>query len=295
VLELIIVSVLLLLSFLAVAWYARLRSERRSKSLEQKTRLAEPPVDNEFGQYLDEQLALQQQHILGDVGEATLANGFLDEPEAVLSSEAIQSAAAHLEETPQLRQEVKTAPQEELNLTAASEPYFADRPIQPLTSTSSSKPKPKSAVKNKEWDIVLALTIMAAKDSTFSGDDISAALNYIDLEAGEMNIFHRHLPGQHGQTLFSVANLLAPGTLKPGDLPTLQTQGLLIFMRLPSPANGLLAFDAMLDAADKMAKRLNGQVKDEHRQTLTESTLENMRGRILNLNLKQQLGSIGLS
>ena len=60
-------------------------------------------------------------------------------------------------------------------------------------------------------------------------------------------------------------------------------------MRLPSTTNGLLAFDAMLDAADKIAKRLNGQLKDEHRQTLTEATLEKMRSRILNFNLTQQL------
>ena len=86
-----------------------------------------------------------------------------------------------------------------------------------------------------------------------------------------------------------MANLLAPGTLKLEELPSLQTQGLAIFMRLPSPANGLLAFDAMLDAADKIARCLNGQVMDERRQTLTEATLEKMRSRILNFNLMQQL------
>jgi cell division protein ZipA len=103
-----------------------------------------------------------------------------------------------------------------------------------------------------------------------------------------MQIYHRHIAGQQGQILFSVANLLSPGTLKPAELTTLETKGLVIFMRLPSPANGLLSFDAMLDAADKIAKRLNGRLCDEHRQTLTEATLEAMRSRILNFNLTQQ-------
>ena len=86
-----------------------------------------------------------------------------------------------------------------------------------------------------------------------------------------------------------MANLLAPGTLKYEELSSLQTQGLTIFMRLPSPVNGLLAFDAMLDVVNKMAKRSNCQVMDKRRQTLTETTLEKMRSRILNFNLMQQL------
>lgn len=290
-LELIIVSVLLLLSFLAVACYARSRSLRRSSALEQKTRLAEPPVDNEFGQYLDEQLALQQQHILGDVDDTALANRFSDEPPVVLSSEAVQAAERHSDETFHLKSEVKVTPQAELNLSDASEPYVAASSVQTTKNDEkrNSTLKPQSAVKNKEWDIVLALTIMAAESSAFIGADIAAALDYVDLEVGGMDIFHRYIQGQQGQVLFSVANLLAPGTLKLEELPSLQTQGLAIFMRLPSPANGLLAFDAMLDAADKIARRLNGQVMDERRQTLTEATLEKMRSRILNFNLMQQL------
>ena len=51
-----------------------------------------------------------------------------------------------------------------------------------------------------------------------------------------------------------MANLLAPGTLKYEELSSLQTQGLTIFMRLPSPVNGLLAFDAMLDVVNKNGK-----------------------------------------
>ena len=289
-LELIIVSVLLLLSFLAVAWYARSRSQRRSNALE-KTRLAEPPVDNEFGQYLDEQLALQQQHIMGNMDETALGRSFSDEPSVVLSSEAVQAAERQNEGTPQFKPDAEITSQTELNLSDASESYLTERSVQTAMNDGkvNSQPTPQSAVKSKEWDIVLALTIIAAEGSLFIGSDIAAALDYVDLEVGEMDIFHRYLPGQQGQPLFSVANLLAPGTLKAEELSSIQTQGLAIFMRLSSPANGLLAFDAMLDAADKMEKRLNGQVMDERRQTLTEATLEKMRSRILNFNLIQQL------
>ena len=61
-----------------------------------------------------------------------------------------------------------------------------------------------------------------------------------------------------------------------------------IFMRVPNPITGLLAFDAMLDAADKITKQLQGRLCDEKRQTLTQSTLESMRSQILNFNLMKE-------
>jgi cell division protein ZipA len=295
VLELIIISVLLVFGFLGVIWYARLRSQQRSKAFEKKGRLAEPPLDNAFGQYLDEQLAMQQQHIMGDINESLMSRQESDEPEMTLSSEGVQAAENHLADTPVLIPEVNSASQEELLLTEPDEPFIAMRSPN-LSSVKAAQSQPvvssvkiKPVAKNKEWELVLALTVIAAEGQPFSGGEIAAALNYVDMEPGEMAIFHRYLPNEQRQTLFSVANLVAPGSLKPNELSTLHTQGLVVFMRLPSPANGLLAFDAMLDAADKIAKRLNGQLKDEHRRTLTEATLEKMRSRILNFNLTQQL------
>lgn len=298
-LELIIILVALLFCFLGIAWYARLRSKQRSKTFEQKTRITEPPVDNEFGQYLDEQLSMQQQHIMGDINDSlvTEKTEAESEPGMTFSSEAVLAAENHLSASSKPAPGVVRSPQKEFVSTEADAPIIDGAVVQeasvkmPLNEKVSASPKakPKPAVKNKEWELVLALTVVTAEDKGFKGNDIAAALNFVDMAPGEMAIFHRYLPGQYVQTLFSVANLLAPGTLKPSELPTLQTQGLVIFMRLPSPANGLLAFDAMLDAADKIAKRLNGQLRDEHRQTLTEATLEKMRSRILNFNLTQQL------
>jgi cell division protein ZipA len=292
VLELIIISVFLVFSFFGVAWYARSRSQQRSKAIEQKGRLAEPPLDNAFGQYLDEQLAMQQQHIMGDVDVRLVVEYGGEEPEMTLSSEAVQAAENHLATAPRLHPEVDISSQDELLLTQPHEP-FTRMEEAALSSVKGEVNQEnvsiKPAAKNKEWDIVLALTIVAGDGQDFLGNDIAAALNFVDMEPGEMAIFHRYIADQQKQTLFSVANLLAPGSLKYAELPTLKTQGLVVFMRLPSPANGLLVFDAMLDAADKIAKRLNGQLKDEHRQILTEATLEKMRSRILNFNLTQQL------
>ena len=55
----------------------------------------------------------------------------------------------------------------------------------------NSQPTSQSVVKSKEWDVVLTWTIIAAEGSFFIGSDIAAALDYVDLEVGEMDIFHR--------------------------------------------------------------------------------------------------------
>jgi cell division protein ZipA len=226
---------------------------------------------------------------LGDVDETVMLNQFTQELGVTLSSSGVLAAEEHLDAQSKSMQEVGVSSQEKLVLTEPDEPYIANRSDeQSVSAKHDVQESSKPTSKKKEWDIILALTIVALEGLSFSGEDIAAALKSVNMEAGEMDVFHRHLPGQKGQTLFSIANMLAPGTLKPMALPTLETQGLMVFMRLPSPTNGLLVFDAMLEAADKIAKQLSGQLRDEHRQKLTEATLEKMRSRILNFNLTQQ-------
>ena len=305
-LEVIIGIIILLLGFLGVAGYARYRSQRRSKAFEFKTRQVDPKVDNTFGQYLDEQLERQEKHVMGKI--ETDGSAFENEPTITFSSAAMAEAekddigTARLHEAEQdtldliQKPELDLAPSSEPFISPAVAPTLEDETHTVATKAGPSQTKalnaqqadPATQAKDKEWDIVLALTILSGENSPFIGANIRAALDFADLEPGEMQIYHRHIAEQQAQALFSVANLLSPGTLKPKELATLETKGLVIFMRLPSPANGLLAFDAMLDAADKMAKHLNGRLCDEKRQTLTEATLENMRSRILNFNLMQQ-------
>lgn len=300
-LTLIIVTIVLISGFVGVAWYARYRSEQRSKEFALKTRVTEPTVDNDFGQHLDEQIERQEQYISSDTNvDASLLN---DDPNVTLSSNAIAevdklSSNNTGSTTPkqdkrmaQQQVELDLIPPSELSISPAVTTQDVDtiqRSAEPLTEkTTTAKPN-KPTSKGKEWDIVLALTILSAEGTVFTGADIQAALAFNDITPGEMQIYHRYLTGKTGQTLFSVANLLAPGTLKPDEISSIETKGLVVFMRLPSPANGLLTFDAMLDAADKIAKQLNGKLGDEKRQALTETTLEAMRSRILNFNLSRQ-------
>lgn len=139
-----------------------------------------------------------------------------------------------------------------------------------------------------EWDLVIAMTVMAPKDRLFTGRAVKNALDNQDLHFGDMQIYHRFTLGSRKHSLFSVANIVDPGTFLPAELISMKTPGVLLFARLPGPVNGLAVLDAMLDCATQMAAQLDGIVCDEQRQPLTEQTLEAMRGQIFELNLNLQ-------
>ena len=98
---------------------------------------------------------------------------------------------------------------------------------------------------------------------------------------GELGIFHYHV-GQslEGEALFSVANVLKPGTLEPAAMETFETPGLVMFMGLPGPSNPMIAFDTMIKAARHLAKQLDGELRDDRRSVLTEQTVQHQREQI---------------
>jgi cell division protein ZipA len=124
---------------------------------------------------------------------------------------------------------------------------------------------------------------------------VKAALEKHDLHFGDMQIYHKFNAGSRKQTLFSVANILDPGTLLPDKFVSMTTPGLLIFARLPGPVNGLALFDDLLDTAQGLSEQLDGALCDETRQPVTDEVLESMRGKILNYQMAQQADNSSLS
>ncbi len=168
-------------------------------------------------------------------------------------------------------------PQAQVKPQMASETAEPEIPEQ----TEPTPPEP-------EWDLVIALTVMAPKDRLFTGRAVKNALDNQDLHFGEMQIYHRFTLGSRKHSLFSAANIVDPGTFLPAELISMKTPGILLFARLPGPVNGLAVLDAMLDCATQMAEQLDGVVCDEQRQPLTDQTLESVRARIFELNLNLQ-------
>ncbi len=167
---------------------------------------------------------------------------------------------------------------------AQAEPDIAnDDAAEPIVPEPAETTPPEP-----DWDLVIALTVMAPKDRLFTGRAVKNALDNQDLHFGEMQIYHRFTLGSRKQSMFSVANIVDPGTFLPAELISMKTPGILLFARLPGPVNGLAVLDAMLDCATQMAEQLDGVVCDEQRQLLTDQALESVRGRIFELNLTLQ-------
>jgi len=135
---------------------------------------------------------------------------------------------------------------------------------------------------------VLVCNVMAREGSELHGDDLLEALITSGLKFGEMNIFHQRFRGtSNGPVIFSVANILNPGTFDLNAMAEFRTIGVSLFLALPSPINNLEAFEQMLDVAIHLKESLDGELKDDHRNVMTAQTIEHYRQRIRDFELRQ--------
>lgn len=135
---------------------------------------------------------------------------------------------------------------------------------------------------------VLIVNVMAKPGEEILGEDLYRALISCGFHHGEMDIFHRF--EQHngqGRLLFSVANVVEPGTFEPTPAEDFATPGVCMFLKLPGPKRPLQAFDVMVDCARKIGKILNADMKDEHHSVMTQQTFEHYRQRVIDFERKQ--------
>lgn len=126
---------------------------------------------------------------------------------------------------------------------------------------------------------LLVLHVLAPEGQRFSGEALVTALRDQGLRYGEMNIFHR-VDNATKAKIFSVANMVEPGTFDLSDLEEMRSPGMSFFLRLPGPEEATVAFSDMLHAARNVALALGGELRDEQFSMLTGQTTEHMRQRI---------------
>ena len=118
-------------------------------------------------------------------------------------------------------------------------------------------------------DKIVTMRILARSSTPFPGEQLVLALREAGLRHGHFGIFHSFPAGRDDVPIFSVASLTEPGSFDLAGLHSAVYQGVSIFLGLPGPVDGVIAFDAMVSAARAVAKRLDGNLVDEHGSTFS--------------------------
>ena len=144
-----------------------------------------------------------------------------------------------------------------------------------------------------DYEEILIIHVVARNEEGFKGPALLQSILESGLRFGAMDIFHRHesMTG-NGDKLFSMANALNPGTFDLDDMDLFSTRAVCFFMGLPGPRNSRQAFDLMIAAARKLAKELDGDLKDDHRSVLTAQTIEHYRQRIADFERQQLMQKV---
>ena len=175
---------------------------------------------------------------------------------------------------------VRTAPVE--HAPVASSPVVAPTPAPSPAAAAAPRIPPRSDLGKRPTQVpverIVSLFVMAREGEAFNGPDLIVAAEKAGLEYGDMGIYHRLVDGRReAGPIFSVANMLKPGSFDLTRLDNLRSPGLSFFMTLPGPVTALDAWDAMLPTAQRLAELLDGQVLDEERNALGRQRIAHIR------------------
>ncbi|OXY83266.1 cell division protein ZipA [Oceanimonas doudoroffii] len=142
------------------------------------------------------------------------------------------------------------------------------------------RPEPQPVLREvpRTWQDVYVVNLMARPNQQIDGAALMRALTTNGFHFGEMDIFHHHqTPAGQGSVLFSLINMVKPGTFNPKAMSDFSTPGVSIFMQLPCPGMAKNQFNLMVQTAENLAEELDALLFDVERAPLSPDYLAHCR------------------
>lgn len=160
---------------------------------------------------------------------------------------------------------------------------------EPASDLSGPEERPLAGANRPDAEEVVVVNVHCRGEDRYQGPALRKLLEACGLEFGDLGIYHRHEePDTRSPVQFSVASAVAPGTLRPEEIESLETPGVSFFMSLPGPRDPVQAYDYMLETAQTLARNLGGELRDENHSVMTTQTIEHGRQRIREFERKRR-------
>lgn len=131
---------------------------------------------------------------------------------------------------------------------------------------------------SEDYDRIVTLYLAARAGEQLHGPDIVVAAEKAGLVYGHANVYHRLVEGHPERgPIFSVANIVKPGSFDMATIQELRTPAIAFFLTLPAPLPALDAWETMLPTAQRMAELLDGVVLDGDRNALGRQRIAHLR------------------
>lgn len=138
-----------------------------------------------------------------------------------------------------------------------------------------NSPEPDQAASTLPNDIVV-LYILAKPNKQLAGAQVNSSVQAMGLSFGDMNIFHYR---KNGRNVFSLANMLEPGSFDANTIHDIKTTGLTVFMQIKGD-DPLDDLTEMLQRSYQLAGLLDARLCNHKREPLTEQDAENYRTQV---------------
>ena len=128
---------------------------------------------------------------------------------------------------------------------------------------------------------LITLYVRAHEGKEFSGTTLVKALNSVGMQHGEMAIFHHFGAGELKceTPVFSAANMFEPGTFDLRKIEAFRTAGVALFLQLPGPLDGPVAFELLLNTAQRLTELTGGELYADPKNLLDPPSIARLRKR----------------